>query len=139
VVSRHSFLVHGTPVPQGSLRAFNNRVVANNAGRLERWRGDIRQACGTPQGVTPWRGPVHVVATFLFARPKSHLRADGTPRKGFERRIPRGDIDKLTRALLDALTNVLWDDDEQVVALHCLKEWASFSGCSVIAYEEDRL
>ena len=35
----------------------------------------------------------------------------------------RPDIDKLARAVLDALTGIVWVDDDQVVELVCRKRW----------------
>ena len=39
-----TFAVLGTPVPQGSMRAFKNRVMANNAEALASWRSDVAAA-----------------------------------------------------------------------------------------------
>lgn len=124
-------VVRGVPVPQGSMRAFAGRVVAGNAGRLERWRGDIRSAF-RPSYVgpsVPFATEAFAVALdFIFARPSSHLNAKGEVKPKFGDRRPRGDIDKLTRAVLDALTNIVWKDDDQVVAIEARKRWSRMSG-----------
>ena len=39
-----TFRVLGTPVPQGSVKAFGSRVVANNEQALGSWRSDVASA-----------------------------------------------------------------------------------------------
>jgi len=75
---------------------------------LKAWRADIRFACGSgtrepiPAGVG-----VALELAFVFQRPKSAPHARVVP-------CIRPDIDKLARAVLDALTGVLYVDDCQV-------------------------
>ena len=140
VLSLH---VPGDPVPQGSLRSFERggRVITkpNNAGRLERWRGDIRQAVGQKmrangQGLVT--EPVKMTLRFGFTRPISHLTSKGALRKG-ARALPVPDIDKLSRAVLDALTGVAFVDDGQVAELWALKEYDPGVGGVYISISEE--
>ena len=58
----------------------------------------------------PVSGPVRLMMTFYFPRPK---RLQGAP----EGTIPHTgvpDVDNLCKAVMDALKNVAWDDDRQV-------------------------
>lgn len=68
----------------------------------------------------PWLGdgPLAVSAEFVFARKRSHLRADGTVKPNAPH-WPRPDVDNLLKAPLDALQGerMLFADDSQVVEL----------------------
>ena len=62
---------------------------------------------------------------FRFKRPAAHIG-----KKGLKPSAPqhctsaqKGDIDKLQRSLLDALTGVLYDDDRQVVSITAHKRY----------------
>lgn len=57
---------------------------------------------------------VSVSVMYSFARPKGRDRKRADP-------CVRPDVDKLSRALLDALTGIAYDDDGQVVALSVRK------------------
>lgn len=40
----------------------------------------------------------------------------------------RGDLDNLGKGILDALNNLAFSDDKQVVALHLTRAWAAYDG-----------
>lgn len=117
------FYAHGAPKPQGSKRAFvhNGRAVmteSNKAGHRD-WRATVTAAAlDAMDGHQLLGGPLRVRLVFALPRPKSHPKTRRTwP-------IARPDIDKLTRAVLDSCTHVVWRDDSQVVDLHVAKVWA---------------
>jgi len=118
------FTVTGTPKPQGSKRAYTNRktgqpIIVESAGiPLKDWRTDIQQtAITTMNGTPPLTGPIYVDLRFHLQRPKSHPKTKQTwP-------ATRPDIDKLARAVLDALTHICFNDDGQVVSLTVHKIW----------------
>ena len=125
--------VHGTPVTQGSKTRVGRRVIADNETRLRPWRDAIRsEAQDALEGGAepiPAGQPCHVEVTFWFARPKNHYRTgryahllrDDAP----TRPTSRMDVDKLSRAVLDALTDAgVWADDGQVVTLLAAKAYA---------------
>lgn len=121
-MTRTIFEVLGTPVTQGSTRAFvqGGRAVVTHDKRkaLMDWRNSIAYTAQQLGAAKLERGtPVWVVATFRLERPKS------APKR-ILRPTTRPDLDKLTRALLDALTGVLWADDSQVVSLKVNKQFA---------------
>lgn len=70
-------------------------------------------------GHEPWEKShaLSVMLVFRVERPKS-------PSYSYP---PRGDIDKLARAVLDACTGIVWDDDSQVVRLDASKVFAGES------------
>lgn len=63
-------------------------------------------------------------ARFALPRPRSRPKRDHWPDR-------RPDLDKLGRALLDALTGIVFLDDAQVVALDPTKEYAGMPGVNV--------
>ena len=125
---------YGTPVPQGSKRAYVNKgtgranVVENDSARVRSWRQAVIDAWHDGRDVLHL-GPVSVDVTFYLPRPKGHYgtgRNAGTVRASalrFPAAMP--DLDKLLRAVLDALTDAgCWKDDGQVVAVSAAKRWA---------------
>jgi crossover junction endodeoxyribonuclease RusA len=135
--ARLSFSVTGTPVPQGSKKAWYNANLGRvqmfeDAGvRHSTWRalitGEARQAMADAGYVEPFTEPISILVSFRFARPKNHY---GTGRN--ERVVKdhsrlhhdgRPDVDKLARAILDSLTQVVWVDDSQVIALTARKQF----------------
>jgi crossover junction endodeoxyribonuclease RusA len=121
---RLRFIIPGKPCTQGSKDQFGRE--ANK--RLPGWRSDARQAArDSIRGSWDLSLPYQVAFSAFYARPKNHtiggrgliLKADAPD---FPGRV--GDIDKVARALLDAMTHVLWNDDDQVVDLHGRKRYA---------------
>jgi Holliday junction resolvase RusA-like endonuclease len=141
------FTVYGLPAPQGSKRHVGNGVMVESSKRVKPWREDVRQAAldAMPPGavttmvdgqpvslpcVASFNGPVFLDVTFVLPRPKSHNRTgrnahllrNGAPL------LPAGkpDLDKLLRAVMDALTSAwTWRDDAQVVQITTRKVYPS--------------
>jgi Holliday junction resolvase RusA-like endonuclease len=108
-----TFKVQGKPVQQGSMRAFNNRIVHHNSAELTAWRNKVA-ATGLAAGLTPVEDAVMVSLRFFYERGKTVSRALPT--------VPP-DLDKQIRSILDALTGVAYIDDSQVVAINATKEY----------------
>jgi crossover junction endodeoxyribonuclease RusA len=107
--------VLGVPVPQGSLKFIGNRrVTHNNVEKLRPWRDTVAwhvREDMAAEDVPTLEGPVEVRATFTLPRPKSAPRHRWAPDR-------KPDLDKLARALLDALVaGGAVVDDAQVVSL----------------------
>lgn len=118
-----TFFVPGTPKPQGSKRAFINRktgrpIITEQVNNKD-WKATVQsraiEIVGEQQ---PLLGPIDVELVFFLNRPKSHPKT----RRTWPASMP--DIDKLARAVLDALTAVCFKDDGQIVHLLVVKEWA---------------
>ena len=115
-----AFTAHGAPEPQGSARAFvrgGRAVVTSDNPDLHGWRQVVAWAAQQHRPAEVIRGPVRVRLRFYLTRPASVS----------ERRRPRPivkpDLDKLTRAVLDALTGIVWADDSQVVEVEASKNY----------------
>lgn len=145
-MSSIEFFVPGTPIAQGSKRHVGNGVLIESAKGLKDWRRAITDAAYTYRfQQEQWTGPVSVYVTFYVARPKSHHVAND-PARPVKDSAPmwptsKPDIDKLTRAVLDAVTDAgVWRDDSQVISVEAIKGYVGFGaqttpGVSVRAVE----
>lgn len=125
-----TFFVPGTPAPQGSKRYLGVKggkgITVESSKRVAPWRADVRAEA---QKVfdAPFDGPIAVSLTFVLARPKGHYRTgrhahllrDAAPAWP----ASRPDIDKLARAVLDAVKGIAWHDDAQVARLTVWKTY----------------
>lgn len=120
-------VVYGKPITQGSKIRTRWSMRDSNGDTLIPWRDNVRAAAISHKD-SFGEAPVAVMITFTFARPKGHF---GTGRNSASLKPSAppypsshsiGDIDKLTRAILDALTDAgVWNDDSQVVYLRAQK------------------
>jgi Holliday junction resolvase RusA-like endonuclease len=127
-----SITVHGMPAPQGSKRPFRNKYTGRihnveSSTRVAPWRQDVKHAALTATELIEietetWSlltGPLVVAMTFSFPRPKGHWRtgrhSDQLRPSAPARPAGRPDLSKLARSTEDALTDVVWCDDAQVV------------------------
>lgn len=127
-----TIVVPGVPVPQGSLRAFtrNGKAWASSDNpRTRPWKAAVTseaaiavEAAGLANPAYE-RRPVAVAITFLFPRPKGHYGRRGLLPSAPSQMTTLPDIDKLVRAVLDALTGIVWRDDAQVVVLDIRKAY----------------
>jgi Holliday junction resolvase RusA-like endonuclease len=138
-VTSNQIEVIGRPIPQGSKRAFvvrgtNRAVIVDQQGQaLGLWREAIARAARTAQG-GPTHRPVRVVIDFLFARPKGHTGKKGLLPSAPKHMTTKPDLDKLIRAVLDALTGVVWVDDSQVVTVTARKDYTTSTSVFEGAY-----
>lgn len=150
------FTVPGLPAPQGSKRVVRGRLIDANHAALRPYRAAVAAAAakavglplddpdalqGALEGHTPVREPVAVELRFGLPRPAGHW---GTGRNAgvLKPSAPaypavKPDVDKLTRAVLDALTGVVWVDDAQVVRLYTDKVYAAMPHTTVGVYAID--
>ncbi len=109
-------VAYGRPRPQGSkVRNRYGGVRDDNAEKLRPWRQSVAYAAlQALDGRPRIEGPVAVDVCFTFDRPKSAPRS----RRVWPITRSSGDLDKLLRAVLDAMTDAgAWRDDSQVVRL----------------------
>lgn len=130
--------IPGDPVPQGSMRAYGSNVVHMDSARLRGFRSDIRLACQTNPAIKVITGPVVLRCTFVFRRPDTHYLPANTKRATPALRleapaghVQRPDIDKLLRAVADALTGQVYADDSQIVEMTGHKVWGDTALTSI--------
>lgn len=137
-----TLFVPGEPIPQGSVTPMRNRktgaMFVKYAPAVVNWRSVVTGAAieaqaewmhTHPEIEFPITGAVGVRLTFLLPRPKTQFGSG----KNASRILPSApqrpdrmpDLDKLVRAILDALTDArVWNDDGQVVTAVCHKVYA---------------
>ncbi|MBF6555520.1 MAG: RusA family crossover junction endodeoxyribonuclease [Acidimicrobiales bacterium] len=124
------FEVRGFPAPQGALKVGmaggRAHLFNRSSGPLRDWRGAVASAA-QPHAPTPvWDGPVSVALAFRLPQPRSRPTTVGRGKKKRAVRIwpdRKPDVDKLVRAVLDALSGVVFMDDSQVVRLTASKDY----------------
>lgn len=125
-----STFVPGHPAPQGSKRYVGNGISIESSKAVKPWRTDIREHVAANFTGPPITGPVVVMLTFVMPRPA------GAPKRTTPAAVKRPDLDKLTRAVLDALSSAgVWHDDSQVVELAADKRLAELDetpGCHIL-------
>ena len=128
------FSVMGKPVPQGSMTAVKagNYVTMRHqqGGALAVWRAAIRLQL---EGVEPTNEPISLALNFRLKRPNAHFGLSGGRKyvkPQFVDAVPHStpDLDKLVRAVMDALTGVLYFDDRQVYWLVARKVYSTIEG-----------
>jgi len=138
---RLDFFVPGDPAPQGSKRYLGPGKMVESSKRTAPWRADIQRAAEAamkPRHEALWKVPVYVQLDFYLARPKSHFGTGRNAQK-IKESAPnwpgRPDIDKLARAVLDALTGLVIADDSTVVELLASKSYGRRPGVAVLVEE----
>lgn len=130
-----SVWVPGRPAPQGSKTYLGRRggrgVLVESSKAVKPWRADVRQAfLGEPvqdqhgdwfdAPARRFEGALVVMIVFVMPRPAATPKTKATPPA-----VKRPDLDKLVRAVLDAIGSALvWADDSQVVTVHAHKRLA---------------
>ena len=126
-----TFTVYGKTATKGSTRSFvtKGRIVTLADNRnLGAWTQAAKWAAKTAGAVlVPKPRGLVVSVTFQFVRPPSALK----------RLYPtvKPDIDKLIRAVLDALTGIAYEDDAQVLSLTALKTYGDTELCVIDVFE----
>lgn len=127
------FFAAGIPRPQGS----KNRWGQEMSKELRPWRDSVISAAHNAEGQEVFFGTTTVVLAFFFPRPKSHY-GSGKNAEVLKESAPlwktsAPDLDKLTRAVLDALTQAgLLRDDAIVCELHATKTYGDRPGVEVV-------
>lgn len=125
-----TFDVLGRPAPQGSKKSIGNNRFVESSKYLPAWRKAVRVAAEEAVASEDWQpvaGPVELEVMFYLERPSS-VSVTKRPQPT----VPP-DVDKLIRAVGDALTGVVYDDDSQVIRVLAWKVYADTRepGCFV--------
>lgn len=118
--------VLGKPVPEGSTKAIPYKskdggtkvaIMHNKSSELMDWRYRIAKEYTENGGPYTEEYGVDIHVEFLFVRPKS-VKPQKRPNM-----TVKPDLDKLLRAVMDALTGVAYKDDSQVVSVTAVKRY----------------
>ena len=125
------FTVHGTARPQGNKHHVGNgRMVEDK--NLYSWRADVASRAAEAYGskdLWPKHCAVEMRATFWFPRPTGHYGSGRNANKlkpsALAWPTTRADLEKLERAIGDALTGVVLQDDSSICSNRNRKRWGS--------------
>jgi len=122
------FFVPGIPRPKGSMRAIisksTGRAIAKEDNKSSKdWQKAIAAAAKLNAPQRSLNGAVELHLMFHFEKPTSAKRPSPSVRP---------DLDKLCRAVLDALTKArMYDDDGQVCQIKAEKRYSDTPGVHV--------
>jgi crossover junction endodeoxyribonuclease RusA len=111
--------VPGQAAPQGSKRHVGRGVLLESSKAVAPWRTTVAWHASQAYGGPVLDGALAVRIEFVMRRPLSLPKRKATPPH-----IKKPDVDKLARAVLDALTGIVWRDDSQVIDMHPTKRYA---------------
>lgn len=116
--------VYGFPIAQGRPRAFktpSGHVRVFDPSNSRDWKRTVQGQLLTVKPPTLLLGPLRVSLVFSLPRPTS------LPKRVIFC-VKRPDIENLAKAILDAMTAVIYRDDAQIVELHVRKEYSAEPG-----------
>lgn len=133
-----TLFVPGVPAPQGSKRHVGRGILVESSPLLKPWRATLAAAFHE-HGIAGLRldVPLYVSLRFAITRPASHYGKRGLLPSAPAFPTKKPDIDKLERAVLDALAtdaNVI-ADDARVVTLKGFKHFADYPGVLIVIDE----
>jgi crossover junction endodeoxyribonuclease RusA len=119
---RLTFTLQGTPVSQGSMVRTSYGMRHAKPLAINVFRDQVATAvANTGNNELPLAGALSMSVTFVLPRPKS------APKRRIWPEV-KPDLDKLVRALCDALTQCgAWVDDAQLIHLNAVKRYAGTS------------
>lgn len=141
-----AFTVLGVAAPQGSLvpirSASTGRMFQKQSNkRTMPWRQEVAGAAMTEVLRVGWlkaNGPVELRVVFFLTRPKGHYGKKGLLPRAPKYPDKKPDLDKLARAIGDALTGIIYDDDAMIVSSVTKKLYAD-GGCPRTEIEVEEL
>jgi crossover junction endodeoxyribonuclease RusA len=113
-----ALFVPGRPAPQGSKRHVGRGILIESSKACGPWRTVVAYHVAQVHTGAPLDGPLAIRLGFVMPRPTS------TPKRRTPPAVKKPDVDKLARAVLDALTGVAWRDDSQITDLRASKRLA---------------
>lgn len=123
VATYDPFFISGVPKPKGSWVPIRNKKDPSLPIKFRHASNKTAKWCisAHEQVADIWKGPlldgpVAVELLFLIPRPKTVVRQYPTGRY-------EGDLDKHARAILDAMTGIVYKDDSQVVDMPVKKRY----------------
>ena len=140
------FTVFGIPKPAGSKTAFaikrggvytGRTVVMDACKKTKSWQATVKAEAKKHAPEKPFVGAVALELLFQMPRPKSHFGTgkNSNLRKTSAPDYPTGkpDVLKLTRAVEDAMTGIIYVDDAQIIFEEIKKKYSSgsFAGVEV--------
>lgn len=142
------FFVAGVPKPAGSKTAFVNkatgRAIVTDACKTSKdWKSLVAYTAREQYKGELLTGPLCVIMTFYQTRPACHYGSgkNAAVLKPSAPLWPTGkpDVLKLTRAVEDACTGIVWKDDSQIVDERIVKCYGDKPGVRIKVLRPDFL
>ena len=139
-----TFYASGLPKGQPRPRAFARNMGGGkfaarvyDSGTAEGWKAQVAVAAKPHLPNVPLSTPLAVSLAFQMPRPKGHSGKHGLKESAPKHFTGKPDCDNLSKAVLDALTQVgMWTDDSIICRLHVWKDYAFAScGCQIVIKE----
>ncbi len=129
VKTKVSFFVRGYAQTKGSTKAFMRPgmrfpVITNDNPKTKEWAKTIQVVAqmSAPDITELWSGPIALKLIFYMKKPASY------PKSRDLWHIKKPDLDKLVRAVGDALTGVIYTEDSHVVEIVTAKHYSNLPG-----------
>ena len=125
-----TFRVYGIPQPKGSTKAFMRPgmrfpVITNDNTKNKSWAAIVSGEAQRHRPPALLEGPLRLDLWFHLRKPQSlPKRRPSWPTK-------KPDLSKVTRAVEDALTGIIWKDDAQVVVSTQTKCYSDAPGVEI--------
>jgi Holliday junction resolvase RusA-like endonuclease len=130
-----TFSISGTPIAKGRPRATLRGGFARlyTPAETKKYESAVKRfAALAMRGRKPFEGPLSVSIRFRLGLPKSMSKKDQAAKLAGEAAyLGTKDIDNLGKAVLDALNEVAWVDDVQIVRLFLTKAASSNPGVDI--------
>ena len=140
VVMHITFQVEGTPVGKGRPKfARRGNFVSTYTPTKTRDYEDLiklaaKQAMGSSEPLkTPVAAYIYITVPIPQSYPKKRFKAC---LEGLERPCKKPDLDNILKCFLDAMNNIVYDDDTQVVSLHGTKVYGTVGMVEVLVKED---
>jgi len=123
----------GQPRPRAFARRMGSRYVARvyDSDVADQWKAAVDAVLEKDKPMSLQDnlklGPVRLSLRFLFQRPKSHNRRDGSLKpSALRNHTQKPDGDNCAKLIMDRMTRNghFWHDDSQVIELTIWKMWA---------------
>lgn len=147
-MSTITILVPGEPVAKARARVFwNSKAINKHTGepgvmmaitpkRTMTWEEHIRQCASQVFPGPLLLGPIRMEIGILKPIPKSFSKKKLDLIKQ-SRCFPQGrpDLDNYEKSVLDALNNIVWKDDSQVIEKHSFKKYSDYPHVIIVIEE----
>lgn len=133
-MNKVSFFVPGIPRPQGSKRHVGRGIMVESSKYVKDWRSLVSLAAKGAMGdAALMDGPLQMIVSFHFPRPKSHSK---TKRLSVWH-TSKPDASKLLRAAEDAMTGIVFGDDSQLCVIDVSKVYDDHPGVRVHVFKRE--
>lgn len=139
-----AFTVNGRPAPAGSKKGFYNKkakrvIVTDDSKNSRPWKAQVSDAAAEAMGGGALLdGPLTLELDFYVPRPKGHFGARGVKPSAPPHPAVKPDLLKLTRAIEDALSGIVYRDDAQIVTEHLAKRYGEPARVDVRVLREEQ-